>query len=195
MKNFLFGNIMFKIGILILISTLLVSCNSKSQTLTQDGLNQTASAQELSRKNKASTQNNSDESNIFQELGGKIEAETHSNPDQLAIPQEFVGAWQLIDSNAELNSDYYGLLEISTLGLSLGTIEILADGTVIHFNKKGNNVTITELRILNKDTYDIFVFQQDASPAGLFLYYELDGDQLKLSYGDEYNLYSRMSSN
>lgn len=195
MKNFLFRNTMLKVVTLILISTLLVSCSSESQTLTQDGLNQTASDQELDRKNKASNQNDSDQSTIYQELGGKIEAETHSNPYQLAIPQEFLGTWQLIDSNAVLNSDYYGLLEISTLGLSLGTIEILADGTVIHFNKKGNNVTITELRILNKDTYDIFVFQQDASPAGLFLYYELNGDQLKLSYGDEYNLYSRMSSN
>lgn len=190
MKNFLFGNTMLKVVTLILISTLLVSCNSESQTLTQDGLNQTASAQELDRKNKASNQNGSDQSTIFQELGGKIEDETHSNPDQLAIPQEFVGAWQLIDSNAEMNSDYYGLLEISTLGLTLGVIEIVADGTVVHFNKSGNDVSISELIVLNKD---ILIFQSGG--LGVFVYYELDGDQLKLSFGDDYNLYSRMSSN
>lgn len=190
MKNFYSVNTMLKVVTLILISTLLVSCNSKSQPLTQDGLNQTASAQDLQGKTKASIQNNSDESNIFQELGGKIEAETHSNPDQLAIPQEFVGAWQLIDSNAEMNSDYYGLLEISTLGLTLGVIEIVADGTVVHFNKSGNDVTISELIVLNKD---ILIFQSGG--LGVFVYYELDGDQLKLSFGDDYNLYSRMSSN
>jgi len=189
MKNFLFGNTLLKVVTLILISTLLVSCNSESQTLTQDGLNQTASDQDLQRKTNASIQNISDESNIFQELGGKIEAETHSNLDQLAIPQEFVGAWQLIDSNAE-EGDYYGLLKVSTLGLTLGVIEIVANGTVVHFNKAGNDVRISELIVLNKD---ILVFQSGG--LGVFVYYELDGDQLKVSFGDEYNLYSRMPSN
>lgn len=101
-----------------------------------------------------------------------------------------MGAWQLIDSNAEMNSDYYGLLEISTLGLTLGVIEIVADGTVVHFNKSGNDVTISELIVLNKD---ILIF--NTGGLGVFVYYELDGDQLKLSFGDDYNLYSRMSSN
>jgi hypothetical protein len=189
MKNFLFGNTMLKVVTLILISTLLVSCNSESQASPQDELNQTSSAQDINSKTKASTQNDSDQSTIFQELGGKTEAETHSNPNQLAIPQEFVGAWQLIDSNAEKH-ETFGFAGISSLGITQGIVEIVADGTAIHFKKSGNEVVVSKLMILNRD---ILVFQTDNG--GVFLYYELDGDQLKLSFGDEYNLYSRMSSN
>ena len=186
MKKQFSRNMQLKVFLLILISTMLVSCNAKTVAPTQDSLGQTSSAQELSGKTKASTQNDSDQSTIFQELGGKDEVEPLNNPDQLAIPQGLLGQWEIIESYSSGEES-----AINPIGVDL---EILNDGNVLFSLDSGYgfNVSVLKLIILPEGR---LLFHNTTSGYGIAVFFKVNENQLKLSLGDDYHLYGRKASN
>ncbi len=185
MKNLSSQNNLLKAVLLILITTLLVSCSIESGDLTQNTPNQSAIPGEPGVKTRASTENDSDQASLPQGMDEKAEAENQNASIQAAIPQELLGQWEMIDS--------YILDDDSAMHSEWSDIEILDDGFIlISVDYTEANVSVARLKILSGNRLLIF---NDGNGLGFVEYFDIDQNQLRLSIGDEYYLYQRKVSN
>lgn len=184
MKNLSSQNNLLKAVLLILITTLLVSCSIESGALTQNTPNQSAIPGEPGVKTRASTENDSDQATLPQGMDEKAEAENQNASIQAAIPQELLGQWEMIDS--------YILDDDSAMHLEDFDLEILEDGSILIYVDYGYyNVTVLGLKILYGDRLLFY----STEGYGDVVSFEVDENQLRLSIGDEYYLYQRKVSN
>ncbi|HOZ39018.1 MAG TPA: hypothetical protein PLH64_09770 [Anaerolineaceae bacterium] len=179
---------LLKAVLLILITTLLVSCTNQLGALYQNAPDQSAIPGEPSVKTRASNQNDSEQATLPRGVDEKAEAENQDASIQPSIPEELLGQWEVVDS--------YILDDDSAMHSEWSDIEILVDGFIlISIPPDGYseyNMSVARLKILSGNRLLLY---NDSNGLGIVESFNVNQNQLRLSIGDEYYLYQRKVSN